>query len=223
MIQPTEVHPRAGYCIWLRYSDGVAGEIDLSHLAGKGVFKVWDEPGYFEKVHITPHRTIAWDADIDLCADDLYMELTGKSVSGDRPTIDYGNFSKALKNLELQYDNYKNLDDELPELMKEGVAESTIHRFEICYDCLWKVLKRYLTEELGIPDVPNSPKPILKLADENNLFVTPLEQWLAYAEARIDTAHDYSGEKAQACLEIIGNFIDDAIGLYQTMSGDTWE
>ena len=31
--------------------------------------------------------------------------------------IDYGNFSKALKNLELQHDNYKNLDDELPELM----------------------------------------------------------------------------------------------------------
>lgn len=137
--------------------------------------------------------------------------------------IDYGNFSKALKNLELQYDNYKNLDDELPELMKEGVAESTIHRFEICYDCLWKVLKRYLTEELGIPDVPNSPKPILKLADENDLFDTQIEQWLAYADARIDTAHDYSGEKAQACLEIIDNFIDDAIGLYQTMSGETWE
>ena len=77
--------------------------------------------------------------------------------------IDYGNFSKALKNLELQYDNYKNLDDELPELMKEAVAESVIQRFEICYDCLWKDLKRYLTEELGIPNVRNSPKPVLKL------------------------------------------------------------
>ena len=32
--------------------------------------------------------------------------------------IDYGNFSKALKNLELQHNNYKNLDDELAELMK---------------------------------------------------------------------------------------------------------
>ena len=137
--------------------------------------------------------------------------------------IDYENFSKSLKNLELQYDNYKNPDDELPELTKEGIAESTIHRFEICYDATWKVLKRYLTEELGIPDVPNSPKPILKIADENDLFVTPLEQWLVYADARIDTAHDYRGEKAQACLEITGNFIDDAIGLYQTISGETWE
>ena len=137
--------------------------------------------------------------------------------------IDYENFSKALKNLELQYDNYKNLDDDLPELMKEAVSESVIQRFETCYNCLWKVLKRYLTEELGIPDVPNGPKPILKLADENDLFATPLEQWLEYANTRTNTAHDYSGEKAQACLEIIDDFIDDSIGLYQTMSGDTWE
>lgn len=137
--------------------------------------------------------------------------------------IDYGNFSKSLKNLELQYENYKNLDDGLSELMKEAVAESTIKRFETCYNCLWQVLKRYLTEELGFPDVPNSPKPILKIANENKLFTTPLEQWLKYASARTDTAHDYSEEKAQACLEIVEDFTDDAIGLYQTMTGETWE
>ena len=33
----------------------------------------------------------------------------------------------------------------------------------------------------------------------------------------------YSGEKAQACLDIMDNFIDDAIGLFQTMSGEKWE
>ena len=44
-----------------------------------------------------------------------------------------------------------------------------------------------------------------------------------YANARTNTTHDYSGEKAQACLEIMGDFIDDAIGLYQTMSGKTWD
>ena len=68
------------YRIWLRYADGVSGQIDLSHLAGKGVFKVWDEPGYFEKAYITSYRTISWGNDIDLCADALYMELTGKTV-----------------------------------------------------------------------------------------------------------------------------------------------
>ena len=137
--------------------------------------------------------------------------------------IDYEKFQQSLKRVEEQHENYRSLDASLPHLTQEAISESVIQRFETCYDCLWKVLRRYLTEELGIPDVPNSPKPILKIADENDLFVTSLEQWLEYADARIDTAHDYSDEKAQACLEIIEDFIDDAIGLYQTMSGETWE
>ena len=137
--------------------------------------------------------------------------------------INYDNFRLSLKRLEEQHENYRNLDAALPELMREGIAESVIQRFETCYDCLWKVLKRYLTEGLGLAETPNSPKPIFRLAHENGLFASPLEQWLQYADARTDTAHDYDAEKARACLELIPAFIDDAIGLYQTMSGAAWE
>ena len=79
MIHPMEVEAREGYRIWLRYSDGVEGEIDLSDLAGKGVFAAWNEPGYFEKVHIDDSGAVAWDADLELCPDALYLELTGKT------------------------------------------------------------------------------------------------------------------------------------------------
>ena len=77
MIRPTTVEARDGHRIWLRYSDGTSGEIDLSHLDGVGVFKAWDEPGCFEQVRIAPHRAIVWDEDIELCPDALYMELAG--------------------------------------------------------------------------------------------------------------------------------------------------
>jgi len=139
--------------------------------------------------------------------------------------IDYTKLQKSLKHLELQYENYCNAPyrKELTELDKEGISESTIQRFEICYDSLWKILKRYLIEELGIPEVPNSPKPILRLAFENQLFSSPIEQWLQYANARIDTAHDYDKDKAEQCLILMKDFIDDAIGLYQTMTRTTWE
>ena len=137
--------------------------------------------------------------------------------------IDYDNFRLSLKRLEEQHENYRNLDVALPELMREGIAESVIQRFETCYDCLWKVLKRYLTEGLGLAETPNSPKPIFRLAHENALLTSPPEQWLQYADARTDTAHDYDAKKARACLEQIPAFIDDAIGLYQTMTGETWE
>ena len=38
MLHPIEVEAREPYRIWLRYSDGVSGEIDLSDVAGMGVF-----------------------------------------------------------------------------------------------------------------------------------------------------------------------------------------
>jgi nucleotidyltransferase substrate binding protein (TIGR01987 family) len=139
--------------------------------------------------------------------------------------IDYDNLQKSLKHLELQFENYKRSQDrpELTDLDREGIGESVIQRFETCYDTLWKTLKRYLTDELGLPDVQNSPKAILKQAGQQDLFATPVEQWLKYADTRVSTAHDYSGEKAEECLAIMPDFIDDAIGLFQTMTGQTWE
>ena len=137
--------------------------------------------------------------------------------------IDYGKFGLSLLRLEQQHENWRHGNPALSDLDREGIAESVIQRFETCYDCLWKVLKRYLTEELGLPDIPKSPKPVFRFADENGLFASPLEQWLQYADARNDTSHDYDGEKAQASLTLMPDFIDDAIGLYQTMSKETWE
>ncbi|MBF0283774.1 MAG: nucleotidyltransferase substrate binding protein [Magnetococcales bacterium] len=134
--------------------------------------------------------------------------------------IDYTKFRMALRHLQRQHENLRHLDPDLPELMREAVAESVIQRFEICYDCLWKVLKRYVQEELGVPEVPNSPKPIFRMAHENALLPSPVERWLSYAEARINTSHDYSGGKAGECLEGMGAFIDDASALLQTLSGE---
>ena len=137
--------------------------------------------------------------------------------------IDYSRFRLSLKRLEQQYINYRRGNAALSDLDREGIAESVIQRFETCYDCLWKVLKRYLAHELGIPETPNSPKPVFRLAHENSLSATQVQQWFRYADARIDTSHDYDGEKAKACLALVPDFINDAIGLYQTLSGTQWE
>ena len=82
MIRPIEVKAKEEYRIWLNYEDGVNGELDLGHLAGQGVFKAWDAPGYFKTVRITEYGSIAWgDTDnIELCPDALYMRLTGKPI-----------------------------------------------------------------------------------------------------------------------------------------------
>jgi nucleotidyltransferase substrate binding protein (TIGR01987 family) len=138
--------------------------------------------------------------------------------------IDSAKLKKALKHLELQYANHQHAQvrPELTQIDREAIAESVIQRFETAYDTLWKDLKRHLIDALGLPDVPNSPKPILKLAGENDVLAAPVATWLAYADARTATAHDYSGEKAAETLEIVDAFIQDAIKLYQTITGNTW-
>ncbi len=139
--------------------------------------------------------------------------------------IDYSKLEKSLKHLELQNTNYLKMDEKeyLTALDKEAIAESVIQRFETCYDTLWKILKKYLNEELGIPELPNSPKPLLRIAGENDLFTSSTDQWIKYADARTATSHDYSGEKAENALSLMNDFIGDAIDLYITMTQGTWE
>ena len=118
--------------------------------------------------------------------------------------IDYSKFQMSLKRLEEQYEHYRHLDQSLPDYLREAMDESIIQRFEVCFDCAWKALKRHLAEELAIADLPNSPKPILRLANENRLLDARVSDWLTYADQRVDTSHDYSIEKAEACLDIRG-------------------
>ena len=80
MVRPTDVTALEDCRIWIRYSDGSAGEVDLTDLAGRGVFVAWNDPQCFKDVHLGPAGAVAWGEDIELCPDALYMELTGKSL-----------------------------------------------------------------------------------------------------------------------------------------------
>lgn len=79
MPRPIEVKALPKHRLWLRYDDGVEGEVDLSNLAGRGVFEAWDDPAFFASVRLGPHGEIQWGDTIDLCPDATYIRLTGKS------------------------------------------------------------------------------------------------------------------------------------------------
>ena len=65
------------YSIFVSYSDGVEGSVDLSHLAHKGVFQQWDKNNLFSQVYIDDYGAIAWNSDIDICPDNVYLQLKG--------------------------------------------------------------------------------------------------------------------------------------------------
>jgi hypothetical protein len=80
MFRIVAAKPLGRYRVWLKYEDGTAGEVDLSHLAGHGVFKKWLEPNGFEQLSVGSSGDLCWGEDLDLCPDALYMKLTGKTV-----------------------------------------------------------------------------------------------------------------------------------------------
>lgn len=77
---PIAVKALPDYQIWIRYDDGVQGEIDLSDLVGRGDFAAWSDPTFFRAVHLTSHGAIEWGNDIDLCPDALYLRLTASHL-----------------------------------------------------------------------------------------------------------------------------------------------
>lgn len=73
-----EVKPLENYKVWIKFSDGVEGVVDLSDLVGKGIFSAWKDVNIFNAVFIDPEsHTIAWPGGIDLCPDTLYAKVLG--------------------------------------------------------------------------------------------------------------------------------------------------
>jgi len=69
-----------GFRLALTFDDGVEGTVDLSYLAGKGVFACWLEPGVFGAVRIGSSGELLWGNETDLCPDSLYLKVTGKTI-----------------------------------------------------------------------------------------------------------------------------------------------
>jgi hypothetical protein len=79
MHRVASAEPLPRYRLRLRFTDGLAGEVDLSDMVGKGVFEVWNDPKRFAEVFVDPETaTVAWPGGIDLCPDSLYDEVAAK-------------------------------------------------------------------------------------------------------------------------------------------------
>jgi hypothetical protein len=80
IVNPIEVHSAGERRLWILFADGVSGEIDLQHLAGKGIFKKWDYAVPFDGVHINPeNHAVAWNEELEIDSYNLYLQLIGKT------------------------------------------------------------------------------------------------------------------------------------------------
>jgi hypothetical protein len=79
MFRPVKVEALPDYRLWVEFADGAAGEVDLRHLVGKGVFALWNDYAAFEQVYIGDVGQIAWSDTVDICPDAVYMQITGQT------------------------------------------------------------------------------------------------------------------------------------------------
>jgi hypothetical protein len=82
-----EVRPLDGYRLYLRFEDGVEGEIDLERLIEfEGVFAPLRDRQEFLRVSVNPELgTVVWPNGADLDPDVLYSEVTGIAIELRKP------------------------------------------------------------------------------------------------------------------------------------------
>lgn len=80
----TAVRPVGGYRLWLRFSDGVEGHVDLRDALDGPVFAPLRDATFFARVQLDPPFTIAWPNGADIAAERLYDLLEPASAQDKR-------------------------------------------------------------------------------------------------------------------------------------------
>ncbi len=82
-----EVSPLPDYRLRLRFDNGTEGVADVSGLIGRGVFASLADGNLFQQVRIGSSGELLWPNGLDLCADALYLRVTGKSPADVFPSL----------------------------------------------------------------------------------------------------------------------------------------
>jgi hypothetical protein len=87
MRKIVKVKALPNFTLELEFDNGITGTVNLSDLAGRGVFAIWRDGNTFEQVRISPSGELVWSDRVDLCPDALYFKVTGKKPEDVFPAL----------------------------------------------------------------------------------------------------------------------------------------
>jgi hypothetical protein len=67
------------YIFHIVFEDGVEGDVNLEQTVEVGIFRILKDKNMFAKAY-TKGRSIAWSDELEIDADTIYLELTGKRI-----------------------------------------------------------------------------------------------------------------------------------------------
>ena len=82
MVDVAEVRPLGDYRVFIRFEDGLCGEVDIADVVEfEGVFGPLRDPVRFAEVRVHPElRTLYWPSGADLDPDVLYARVSGNPI-----------------------------------------------------------------------------------------------------------------------------------------------
>ena len=124
--------------------------------------------------------------------------------------------TKSIDSLERSVNTASSLDTSDEDLW-ETVRAGVIQHFEVAYEQCWKMMKRWLEENIGRTYVDGVPRrELFRLAAESRL-ITDAERWMDYHNARNQTSHTYGENVAQSVFEEATEFAHDAGQLLRSL------
>ena len=79
MIRIAQAVATEGLKLKLTFENGVSGTVDFSELAKSTLFAPLTNDEFFKSVSIVRDgRALAWGEELEICADSLFLRITGK-------------------------------------------------------------------------------------------------------------------------------------------------
>lgn len=130
--------------------------------------------------------------------------------------INYDRLRAAINELQERYNYFEEVRSNPSAheaALLQAVNNSVAYRFAICFERLWRHIRKYL--QLEAVEAPKSPKAVFHQAHEaGTIDEWMLDRLLKYQKLRLSINCDYDPKREQAILDVAGDFIADAEDLY---------
>lgn len=118
---------------------------------------------------------------------------------------DLSSLENATATLERSVFAATSLHAAIPEELRDTVRSGIIRNFEVAYEVSWKMMKRWLSANVG-PDIVNGVprRELFRRAAENGL-IADVDLWMSFHAARNETSLTYDhGRAAEVATVAVG-------------------
>lgn len=124
--------------------------------------------------------------------------------------LDFTSLENAVASLERSINAANTYADQLPPELQETVRSGIIQNFEVAYELSWKMMKRWIENNISAESADGvTRRELFRQAAENHLIVD-VDQWMRFHAARNETSHTYDKETAQEVSDSANEFLSAA-------------